>query len=365
MKNQPEKPMQEKRQVSPAERAMLFARATRQNMIRLASQAFQENNTITFNVPKTRYLSRVLMNVQGTFRVTHALNATFLPAAFAPYTAFNRVRCGINNGFNPFAISGRGLYWYNRTNKPFSSAMLAPSATAADRPPCLLENAAAVGGAVNKINFTIELPHVINQRDPVGLILAQNEETIITYALDCSALTALMAAPAGFTIDQVAIQVTPLIETFSIPVVSDHRPDLSVIKLVHEMQQDFTGAGDVTVKIPPGLTFRKILWYVEDAVGVGVPDANLGDFTVIFNQADYPYVVSPSQLAFINAMNYGGPMEPGLYCLDFTDQGIPNLGGARDYVDTERLTEFWLRTTAQAAGRITLVYEMLTRMKGA
>jgi hypothetical protein len=36
-------------------------------------------------------------------------------------------------------------------------------------------------------------------------------------------------------------------------------------------------------------------------------------------------------------------MVVGYFAFDFSTQGIANLGGSRDYIDTEKLQEFWLK----------------------
>jgi hypothetical protein len=53
----------------------------------------------------------------------------------------------------------------------------------------------------------------------------------------------------------------------------------------------------------------------------------------------------------------------GIYVFDFTYQGLEGYGGARDYIDTEKLTEFWLKFQAAETGKITYVRETLARLQ--
>ena len=47
---------------------------------------------------------------------------------------------------------------------------------------------------------------------------------------------------------------------------------------------------------------------------------------------------------------------------DFSDNGIPNYGGTRDYIDTTKLTMFQLRFNSNKAGRCRIVSENLARL---
>ena len=122
------------------------------------------------------------------------------------------------------------------------------------------------------------------------------------------------------------------------------------------------GAGITTVKLPVGLTYRKLILYIEDAAG-GIPEDRITtDIEIIFNQADIPYSVNPKVLRALNIRSFGKVMPVGAYIFDFSDQGLTNYGGSRDYIDTERLTEFWVQFGTDTAGRVTAIYEVLSRL---
>jgi hypothetical protein len=83
---------------------------------------------------------------------------------------------------------------------------------------------------------------------------------------------------------------------------------------------------------------------------------------LLVNQADIPYRINPVDLASINSCEYLGDMPKGVYVFDFSDNGIPNLGGARDYIDTEKVQEFWLKFTTSTAGTCQIFYETISRL---
>jgi len=83
---------------------------------------------------------------------------------------------------------------------------------------------------------------------------------------------------------------------------------------------------------------------------------------LVFNTADINTRINSKQLAALNAKQYGLELPAGMFIFDFGYQGLANLGGFRDYIDTQRLTEFWLRFNASAAGNVTYATEMLSQL---
>ena len=308
---------------------------------------------MSFNIPKVRLLSSTMVRIKGTFTAAHATITTLVPARFSPWTVIKQARVQINNGFNPYQISGRGAYLYNRLNAGpeyptnFSLGLVA-----------------SVGGAVNTVDFMVDLAHVLNDRDPVGMVMAQNQETVITVSLDLGAMVSMYSTTA-VTISAVALTVTPTVETFSIPAAQEAIPDISVLKLVTEQNFNIPSVGaPFLVKMPVGLTYRKLILNFEHADGTGMLDDEIGNISIIFNQADTPYVIHAGLLRMRNAKQFGGRLDTGVLAFDLSYQGIANLGGARDYIDTERLTEFWIQSNPSVVGNLQVVSETLARLAG-
>jgi hypothetical protein len=321
--------------LSPAQRANMFAQATRQYKQELPSMPFAEGEQRSVSFPKTRFLSRVYLRVEGTYKATHASKTELTLSEFDKYRILRQLRVEINNGFNPYQIGGPELSLYNLM-KEYSPQESDNNGID------LLEKVVSSGGTTNKLNYTMELPMTLNDRDPVGLLLLQNEQTIVTMNVDCGYLADMMTDD-DITISDIDIKLTPVLETFSVPQIQDAIPDYSIVKLVHQQIERVAGAGKMIVKLPVGLTYRKLFFYIATDVGYTPLDiADLGNIRLVFNQADIPYNISAKQMAYENYKNYGGQLPAGAFAFDFSTQGVANLGGGRDYIDTERLTEFWL-----------------------
>src|SRR5690606_4956983 len=170
----------EMRNLTPAQRAALFAQTTRKHWQMLPTIAAAENSRVSFDLPKTRLLSGIRLLVQATLTAQHSASTSYTPAEFAPFTLLRRVAVNINNGFNPFYITGRNLYFYN---------LLALGADVLERQNSgrhrtIQGTAASSGGTANTIRFMVDLPITLNERDPIGLILLQNQETVVTVNVD-------------------------------------------------------------------------------------------------------------------------------------------------------------------------------------
>ena len=71
-----------------------------------------------------------------------------------------------------------------------------------------------------------------------------------------------------------------------------------------------------------------------------------------------------NQIISLGVVNVAvSPFPKGVYIFDFSSGGnITNYGGTRDYIDTEKLTEFWIRTTTTTTGSVKVVSECLARL---
>ena len=347
--------------LSPQLRAAKFSAMTRENIQTLPALTATEGQTVSFNLPKARLLSRIQLLVDAEVRVTHATETSYTPATFAPYTLLRRVQVDMNNGFSPFKVSGDELYMYNYM---YHNAHVLQRSTTNENAAVFQQIGASAAGMVNRIRFVADLPIALNSRDPIGLIMLQNEELVVTVTIDVDEASKLLLNPAGYTVELVKMSITPVTHTFTIPIVPEAIPDLSVLKLVHSTIKDIIGGGITTVKLPVGMTYRKLMVWIENAEGRGLKDTELqGDFEIVFNQADIPYRVNPAVLRVENTRNFGHVMPQGLFIFDWSDQGQTNYGGSRDYIDTERLTEFWLKFTTMTSGKVKLVYETLSKLR--
>lgn len=344
----------------PIDRARAFSALTRKHRHMMPPKAGADNSRISFDIPKVRLGSRIFCELSLTLTATHASKTAYTAGTFSPWTYINNVTVDLNNGWAPVQLTGTGLYLWNLINAA-NPAMLANSTTDIRRP-VYQPLVSSSGGTANTVKLLFEIPLMLNERDPIGLIMLQNQETLVNLTIDLGDESDLAPAAAGYTFATSSIVLTPMVETFSIPLDKNYYPDLSILKLCNMKTQTIPGAGQVNLDLPCGNMYRKLLFFIQDATG-GEADADIsGNLELIFNQSDVVMSQKPSLLAAINAKEYGVTLPAGVYAFDFSNQGIPNLGTARDYIDTERLTDFQFRFTAAGAGSITAVYETLARL---
>jgi hypothetical protein len=353
-------------QLTAQQRAALFATATRQTFQTLPTQQVTgEGQTVQFTLPKVRLLSKIYLEVNA--KATLKSSKTNLNKdKFSPYGILRRVSLDLNNGFSPFVVSGRDIFLYNmnRLNPNIIDGTYFGMDTSKGM--VNVQTNASANGTDANINLVFELPVTLNDRDPVGLIMLQSEETSVTLTVDVDKLANAYKLDDGDEVIFKSLSLTPMLETFSIPPIKEAFPDISVLKLVDSKTDTFAGNGQNIVKLNTGTIYRKLILYFEDSNGNPLKDSDFsGNLELVFNQADIPVSIKPSILSARNASQLGFYIPDGVYIFDFSNQGIPNLGGTRDYIDTERLTEFWVRFSTQKAGKLTVVAEKLSRLRSA
>jgi len=344
--------------LSAADRAQAFARLTRKQTTMLPPVAGAVNSRVALDIPKVRLGQKLYLEVTATLNAIHATETSYAPAPFAPFSLIDHIKVSLNNGWHPVDLSGQALYFWNLINS--DAVQLARAASG--RGPVVQGVTSSVAGTDNQIKFLVEIPFMLNERDVIGLLMLQNQQTLVSINVDFADAAALNDGTAGFTYALSNIVITPMITTFSLPSDQSYWPDVSIIKITEEWLHDIAGAGNQSIKLPCGNMYRKLLVFIEDAAG-GEADTDIsGNLSLVLNSNDVFREVKPTILAAENFKEYGGALPQGLYVFDFSDQGQPNYGGSRDYIDTEKLTAFDLRFTAAGAGKVTIVGEQLARL---
>jgi hypothetical protein len=355
---------QQKKGPTAAERLMKFSRATRKYPRRYGTKTVNAGETLRFSLEKVRLSSHIRLLVSATVTAVHAANTTFTNAANAPYTLIKNVSVSANLSYTPWKSSGVGAMALMYC-QPQAAAFQPVYSDADTRKWAYMGvKSSAGGGTVNKLAFALDIPLVTNKRDLIGMILTQNQETQVDVEIDFADINALIATGlAGYTFTLSQITVTPVVTTFAVPREPEAIPDLTIIKQVGE-QKKVTTAGRDDYKLPTGATFRRIAFMLTDATGAPVDDSTLGDLEVTLNTSDVVTKIPARQLTLDYIEETGVALPPGVWVLDFTSQGLINYGGGRDYVDAERLNEFWLTIVHPQALNLTVTYETLAQMKG-
>lgn len=345
-------------QLTAQQRANLFSLSTRQNLQMLAKKITDTPNTsVEFTLPKARLLSNVFLRVKAKVKVKHATLTTLAVDSMCLHRLVRRYMLDLNIGFQPWSISGEGAYILS---------LIQPNANVCTGSGAYGKHessfTASTTGASNTFDFTIQLPVVLNQRDPVGLILLQSETTVCDLRVDIGTPADMFPDATGFTFELESVEVTPMLETFSIPQNKSALPDLSVLKLAQDRVETVTSAGQQEIKFTTGAIYRKIALLLMDEDGKPSNDLLTGNIDLVFNTADCNYSVTPEMLRAKNAYDMGVDMPDGVYIFDFSNQGLPNFGGVRDYIDTAKLSYFTAKLSTTGAGKIKIITECLSRL---
>ena len=345
------------------QRNALFAQATRQNIQGMAKKKITQGATsVSFEIPKARLLSKIWLEIDYNFTLYSETITVVDTSKLTPYAPIRRISLDLNNGWSPYVLDGKS-YAVLAGMRQQSHVVYPQTESEKGFCYCPAKFNVSSEGAENTMRTTIELPLCLNDRDPIGIILAQSPETLIEVKVDFEPEASMIPLDDGVTLEVEEITVQPIVETFSIPAVQEAFPDISVVKLCTSRTEMFAGNGQNLIDLVTGTIYRKIAFIIEDLDGNPFSDEDItSNIDLIFNTADVNYSVPPKLIRHKNEMQFGEEQPKGVYIFDFSDNGIPNYGGTRDYIDSTKLTMFQVRFNSNKAGRIRIVSENLARL---
>lgn len=345
--------------ITTQQRMLNFSTLTRQNRHEIAPKVTDtEFSSLQFEYPKARLLAQTHINVEVSFKLKHASLTSLELNVYDPYKIIRKITQDLNNGFMPVVMSGTELAMYNtiatHPEKIITTGGMKP----------VKKLTASTSGAENKMEFCLEVKNTLNDSMLQGLILLQNNSTMVNLNVDIGSMTDVLKGHSGFTAENLQVKITPMITTYTIPSNPDAFPDISVLKLMQAKTTTFTSGGDNLVYFDTGTIYRKIALYMTDADGNPLkPEDINGKMELAFNTADIPYSISAKSLRMLNADEFGVMLPEGLFVFDFSSQSpLIGYGGSRDYIDTEKLTSFTLKVNTANAIRVTSITEQLSRL---
>lgn len=345
------------------QRNALFAQATRQNIQGMAKKKITQGaTTVSFEIPKARLLSKIWLEIDYKFKLKSSSVTSVNTSKLTPYAPIRRISLDLNNGWSPYVLDGKSYAVLAGMRQ--QSHVVYPQSES-EKGFCYCPETLSVSstGVSNTMRTTIELPLCLNDRDPIGIILAQSPETLIEVKVDFEPESSMIPLEDGVTLEVEEITVQPIVETFSIPAVQEAFPDISVVKLCTSRTEMFAGNGQNLIDLVTGTIYRKIAFIIEDLDGNPFSDDDItSNIDLIFNTADVNYSIPAKLIRHKNEMQFGEEQPKGVYIFDFSDNGIPNYGGTRDYIDSTKLTMFQVRFNSNKAGRIRIVSENLARL---
>lgn len=322
---------------------MPFDTNTRLKYIRMPSMARPAGGgTTQVDLPRSGILQKIYLNITGTIGGTvGAVNAN----GFC--SIIKRVRLTLNSGVDLFNISGPGYHYLLREQNdvysdpvPQSNGRVAITAIAT--------------------NLDMVLPVAINSKDPIGLVMLQNEQTLATLVVEWEA-DATVTATGTFT----SFQVTPMLAVFEVPNNVKDWPPLNILHTCIEDTQAIPGATDYTYNWPRGNTYLSVNHFLSTVAwtraqlrvqqSIYLADVTPGLHTILANSQTVGRdltLASPSVITGNDKRIFW----------DFSgSDGLGMFGTVRDVVDSSRLTDIAsIITVGGAATLLTQRRQLIT-----
>jgi len=287
--------------------------------------------TVIQELPKTGILAYLLVPV--TFTVTGTLSA---PNAFGFSSIINRITLRVNAGHAIYDTSGAGYHWLVRDMlethlQDFGS---------------YTDGRTAVTATTGRLDFFI--PVAMNMRDETGLLMLQNEQTLVTLAITFEA-DATVATGAT-----VVATASPVMCFFEVPNKEEDLPNLRVVHQIIEDQTAIAATGQF-VHNPPRDAVITALYYLTPTwtqVQTIIQQSNtVEDWTP--NSHAMRYMLTTGRSAVLAGAIAGNDRR---YMLDLAGtDGLGEFWTMRDVLDTGRLTNFFNRFTFSATGTMLAV----------
>jgi hypothetical protein len=317
----------------------MWQNSTRRKLIRMATYTQASGNVMFWDVPKTGILSRVFLEISVTLAGTITG-----PNALGIQAAIKRVRLIANSGIDVFNMSGTG---YNSLLANYLEHYIysVPSTNAR----------AAVSATTFKLPMVI--PVGVNTRDPIGLIMLQNESTLLQLSVEMEA-----QANLGTSITTYNWTITPTLEVFTVPVDRKDWPAFNVIHQVFEDVRVVSGAGDVEYYWPRGNTYLQVLH------GCGLAQSGSDAWSrakVRLNQSDFIMDLTPDAMDTEFTSEHGYARLPGVVAFDLMgSSGLGIFGSTRDMLYSAAVTDLASVITATGATNLYTVRRQLVSLEG-
>lgn len=290
----------------------------------------------TLALPKSGLLARLYLLITGS--VAGTLSS---PNALGMSSIVRQVRLTANSGLDIFNVSGPGYHYLLRNQHgiyfdpfPASNGRSAVTATAFD------------------VSMLIEAQ--VNQNDPIGLIMLQNERTQLTLQIQWEA-DATVATGATVTGSCV-----PIMEYFAVPVDEADWPPITVAHTHIEEQISVPASGDFTYNWPRGNTYLQML----HGFGIGVSGAdNWSRVRIRQSQNTFLEDYTPTAANAIYGLNHPAARLLGSIPVDLMgDDGLGAFGRPRDFINSAVLTDLATILTATGAGTLYALRRQIVQM---
>jgi hypothetical protein len=308
-----------------------FAVNTRRKILPLTGAITRPVGGGTFGpltLPKTGLLARIYLALRGNIS-----GAATSPNALGFASIISRMRIQANSGIDIFNVSGAGYHYLLRNS--LESQYIDPVG----------QSNATTAVSVSAFNLDAIIPLALNMRDPTGLIMLQNEQTIVNLFIDW-----LADASVGTGATVALTTGDAFLEVFTVPPDPKDWPPLNVIHQCLEDQQQIAAAGDFPYYWPRGNTYVGV--YHGAGIGAAGTDS-FSRFAVRVNQSDYLQSTPVDFLDVEYRLQKGRARPAGGVFVDLlSTSGLGCYGLARDMFNSALVTD--LASVITATGAVTL-----------
>lgn len=311
---------------------MAFVNATRQNILQAGSLAYASGETKSIDLDKTALLGRLALYVTGTLTLTHASETAIAMKEEAPWSLIKRLRIKANSGTTLLDISGFGLYLRNLVK--YRGPVVGTDVAGRDF--FEFDKVASSSGVANNFKFGLEVPIQLNDRDHVGMVLLQNQETLVTVEIEWETIGNLVSTSS--TTAALSATCYFMREIFSIPKLEEDYPDLSFVHQIIEDKQPIIAVGENPYVFQRGNIYTRAIMIVT-LNGALADDASVTKMRIRYNESETPYELRGDLMRWLQYNRYGAALPKGVYVWDWSTQQVPDLGSARDYIHSARVSE--------------------------
>lgn len=274
-------------------------------------------------LPKTGLLARIYLALRGS-----AAGSITVPNVLGMSAIVSRLRVQANSGIDIFNVSGGGYQYLLRNS--LESEYIDPVG----------QSTGTVAVSATTFNLDAVIPIALNMRDPTGLIMLQNEQTIVNLFIDWLADTSV---GAGATITLTTGDA--FLEVFTVPPDPKDWPPLNVIHQCLEDQQSIAAAGDFPYYWPRGNTYvgvyhGTVSTGATGGMGANTPSDLWNRFAVRVNQSDYLQNTPVDFVDMEYRLQKGRARNLGTIFVDLlATSGLGCYGLARDMFNSALVTD--------------------------
>lgn len=323
-----------------------FDMSTRLQVVKQAQIARPAGGGLSpgFQIPTNGLLAGILLAIRGTVGGTvGTVNALGMSSIV------RRVTLTLNSGTVVFSMSGPGYHYLYTPVIDSGYVGVLPSTVNA-------RSAVTATGAV----CDMFIPLQVNMRDPIGLLLLQNRQTILTLGVEWEA-DANVTSTGTFA----NFYAQPYLLVFSVPPDPMSLPPLRYIHQVLEDSRAIAGAGTLAVDVPRGNTYERII----HGAGIGVSGSDAWSAAQMrVNQANYIFDTDVQSQDMLWALYHGTARArvPGFIGFDMlSSSGLGSYGTTRDLYDSDMTTDLQTVLTFTGATTLYTVREQLVDLRAA